>query len=570
MEPCSRRDFLKQTGLGAAMLAAGTAVTAAAKTARPNIVLFYFDDLDFDELGVYDPLAFPTYSGAREKGLFREDMNPWLAYLDSPAIHTPTIDGLAQDGARFDHFYVTSTICSPSRYALLTGRYASRSDGVCRDFPPGGPANVVQNAHLGPGESNIAKRLKAQGYATGMVGKWHNSDWDGPHGGRVKGVAPDADPRDPKVAAAIREVYDRGVNYIRERLGFDYVSRVYLQNKEALGIPRALQVHNLEWLVEGALEFIDAHHEAPFFLYFASTTPHGWVGSADFLKADPCATPAGMLDTPPKGMPPREDTARRARAAGVKGRLVEATWFDDAVAAVLGRIEKLGLAENTLVLFISDHQNRGKRTLYEAARVPALARWPKRIAPGQTIGSLCANIDVAPTLLDACGAPTPAGADMDGRSFLPLLTGRGDSVPWRESLLLEVAYARAVVTKDWKYIALRYPPKLREAIGQAEPKTYAWDGTAKRVTAGNRWNKKGAVYIPYGANKDFPGYFDPDQLYDLKHDPYEQKNLAEDPACAERLAEMKALLSRHLQDLSHTFGEFTRGDGHGETRMRGK
>jgi len=556
MSILSRRDFLRRTGIGAAALATASQRSVAGTKSKPNIVLFYFDDLDFDELGEYDPVAFASYTGARERGLFREDMNPWLAYLDSPAIHTPVIDGLARDGARFNHFYVTSTICSPSRYGLLTGRYASRSDGVCHQFPPGGPANVVQNAHLGPEESTVAKRLKAQGYATGMVGKWHNADWDGPYGGRVTGVAPDADPRDPDVVEKIREVYERGVRNIRENHGFDYVSRVYLQNKEALGVPKALQVHNLEWLVEGALEFVDAHREEPFFLYFAGTTPHGWVGSGDFLKTDPCATPAGMLDAPPKGMPAREDTARRAREAGVTGRLIEATWFDDAVGAVLGRIGELGLSDTTLVLFISDHQNRGKRTLYEAARVPALARWPKRVPPGQEIDAVCANIDVTPTLLDACGASIARDADVDGRSFLPLLTGEGEPTDWRDVLLLEVTYARGVVTRDWKYIALRYPPAVREQVDQGEPKTYAWDGTARRVKVGNQWNREGDVEIAYGANKDFPGYFDTDQLYDLRNDPYEQTNLASDPVYADRLRTMRGSLKEALKGLPHTFGEF--------------
>lgn len=560
MHETTRRRFMQQVGAGAAALALGGATARAAPKTKPNIVLFYFDDLDFDEIGEYDPVAFPTYSGASELGLFREDMNPWLAYFDCPAIHTPHIDGLARDGARFERFYITSAICSPSRYALLTGRYACRSDGVCADYPPGGPVNIVQNAHLGPEEQSIGKQMKAQGYTTGIVGKWHNSDWDGPYSGRVQGVAADDDPRDPEVAAKIRETYDRGAAYIRERHGFDYAERLYLQNKEALGIPTSLQVHNMEWLVEGALEFLEVQDDDPFFLYFASSAPHGWVGSGDFLNTDPLATPAGMLDAPPKGMPSREDTARRAREAGATGRLMEATWLDDAVGAVLGKLDEMGVADNTLVLFISDHQNRGKETLYEGTHVPALARWPGRIQPGTRVNALCANIDVAPTLLDAAGAdPSAAATPFDGRSFLPLLTGGADARDAREGLLLEVGYARAVVAGDWKYIALRYPETLAEKIDAAEPNTYSWDGVARRVRQATRWDAEGAVQTPYGAHKDFPGYFDRDQLYDLREDPYEQKNLAEDPEHAEKLAEMRALMTTLSADLPHAFGEFAQG-----------
>ncbi len=553
----SRRDFLKKTGAAASALAVSArAETPASASPKPNVVLFYFDDLDFDEIGVYDPVAFPTYTGAKQRGLFTESMNPWLAYFEATGIHTPHIDSLARDGVRFNSFYVTSTLCSPSRYSLLTGRYASRSSGVCADYPPGVQANVVQNAELGPSEQNIAKLLKAQGYTTGMVGKWHNSAWDGPYGGRVSGIDPNADPRDPDVVRKIRDAYDRGVAYIRETHGFDFAERIYLQNKEALGIPKALQVHNMEWLVEGALEFIEAAQSGPFFLYFASPAPHGWVGSGDFLKTDPCATPAGMLEHPPAGMPPREDTAKRARQAGATGRLMEATWMDDAVGAILNRLDDLGLADNTLVLFVSDHQNRGKETLYEAARVPALARWPRRIRPGLQVDGLCANIDVVPTVLDACGAIIPRDTVIDGHSFLPLLGNNATSEPWRDQLMLEICYAKAVVADGWKYIALRFPPQVLEQVREAEPDTYAWNGTAQRYQEDTPWFKKGEVNIPYGANRDFPAYFEYDQLYNLKDDPYEQHNLVRENAYQEHLASMRRRLAVSLKDLPHTFGEF--------------
>ena len=558
-EPRTRREFLKQLSAGAAAMALSSAAIREEpppQQARPNIVLFYIDDLDFDEIGPYDAHTFPCYTGAKERGLFRQNMNPWLAYFENPAVHTPHLDGLAREGVRFNRFYVTSTLCSPSRYALLTGRYACRSEGVRQQFPPGGPATILQHAHLGESEQSIARILKAAGYATGMVGKWHNFDWDGPYAGRVEGIPPDADPRDPDVAGPIRAAYDRGVQHIRAHHGFDYADRIYLQNKEALGIPKALQMHNLEWLVEGALDFIEDHRDEPFFLYFASPMPHGWVGSGDFLHADPCATPAGILDAPPKGMPPREDTARRAREAGATGRLMESTWLDDAVGAVLGKLETLGVAENTLVLFISDHQNRGKETLYEAARVPALMRWPARLPCGCEIDALCANIDVLPTVAEACGIPLPKGFEADGQSLLPLFNEAGPPEAWRDSLMLEIAHARAVVTPEWKYIALRYPPPLREEVERAEPGTYAWNGTATRFQKGNQWDREGDVYVPYGANKDFPGYFDADQLYNLREDPYEQKNLAADPAHEETLAQMKQRLRAHLIACPHTFGEF--------------
>jgi len=522
---------------------------------RPNFVIFLMDDLDFDEIGIYNPFEFPTYTGAKAKGLFKQNMTPWLAYAGE-YIHTPNIDSLASKGALFTRFYTTSTVCTPSRYSLLTGRYASRSPAFQEIYPAGGPANLEWNTVLNPDELSIAKIMKANGYATGMVGKWHNSGWDGPYSGRVSDIDPGADPRDPSVKEKIRSAYIRGVNYIKDSHGFDFVERIYLRNKEELGLPKVLQVHNMEWVIEGALNFIDQNQHSPFFLYISSSAPHGWLGSGDFLKTDILATPAGMLDTPPKGMPDRANTARRALAAGVRGRRIEATWLDDAIGAVLNRLESRNLEENTIVFFMSDQQSRGKLTNYEGARVPALVKWPRKIKPGLTIDAISANIDIVPTILDAAGIDLPEPIDIDGFSLIPLLTGTTNHVNWRKELMLEIAYSKAIVTKDWKYIALRYPKSINEKIASSVPNSVGWDGKQRRVLNDTRWQKKGDTLILYGANRDFPAYFNADQLYNLRSDSYEQLNLAHDPNYQNQLNRMKSILARELKILPHTFGEF--------------
>ena len=148
--------------------------------------------------------------------------------------------------------------------------------------------------------------------------------------------------------------------------------------------------------------------------------------------------------------------------------------------------------------------------------------------------------------------------EVDGRSMAPLLKGVGAPKDWRDALLLEVAYSRAVVTDEWKYIAVRFPEAIQSKVREVGPGKVSWDGVVRRFEQEARWgDKKGDVSTDYGGHKDFPAYFDPDQLYDLKKDPYEQTNLAGDPAHAAQVRKMKALLTQQLATLPHAFGEFT-------------
>jgi arylsulfatase A-like enzyme len=222
-----------------------------------------------------------------------------------------------------------------------------------------------------------------------------------------------------------------------------------------------------------------------------------------------------------------------------------ATWMDDSVGAVLRALDGYGLARNTIVLFISDNPTRGKNTCYEGARVPALVRWPARVRPGARLHSLCANLDIGATLIEAAGGAAPADMRLDGRSFLAQLTGAPEPKDWRRHLLLEIHNSRAVVTRRWKYIANRVSPelaaKMRAEASGPGPRTAFWNGVGQ-----NRFN----------ADADFPAYFDADQLYDLDADLYERRNLAAQPGPSEVLADMKKRLVELLAPLPHTFGEF--------------
>ncbi len=540
----TRRTFLRAAGLGGAATLLSSLASRGAGARKPNIILIYADDLDFDRIGIYDHRKYPTVTGARELG-FTNARHDWERRRNARQL-TPHIDSLARDGAMFSRFYVTTAICTPSRYSILTGRYASRSPRFQKAYPTTGQANIQWNTQLAPMETNIARALAAAGYATGIVGKWHL----GAPVGRVKGVGRDAEPTDPHVVKALKEAHRGLTMYLRERIGFDYADRMYMQNKEWMGLPKPLQVHNLEWITEGALNFIDRNRNRPFFLYMPLTTPHG-AYTASFLKSNPLFTPAGVLDRLPKGQTSRGSIPGRIKAAGIPARNAMGTWIDDSVGAILNRLDRLELAEDTVVIFASDHQGRGKYTCYEGCRVPFVIRWPGHIRAGTPIDAICANIDLPATFMDIAGARPPKDMVRDGVSMLPVLEGRTDG--WRNSLLLECSNIRAVVTKDYKYIANRPPDEdrrrmeedARMAAKKGIKRTVGWDGNKNP----HKWENG----IRFAADHFFPHYFDYDQLYDLNNDPFEQNNLAADLGHAKIFMEMQELLKKKLQDLPHPF-----------------
>lgn len=535
----------------------GMALAAEPPHSAPNILFILADDLDFDELGVYSHREFPSRTGAGEQG-FTQWREGWRAYAD-PRMLTPNIDSLAEEGARFDRFYVTSAVCSPSRYSFLTGRYASRSRPFQEKNPAGTEANINWSTSLGPEESNLPKALKSLGYTTGMVGKWHL----GFPFERIRRLPRDADPTDFEVAEQLLSNYQTSVDYMEKHFGFDWVRRLYLRNKEAglLGIPDVLRHHNLEWITEGALEFLEeqAVRGGPFFLYMSLTIPHGQYDApfAEFRGANPLATPRGLLDERPQGQPSRESIYERLESRGIDSRNAMATWMDDSVGAVLDHLEHLGMEENTIVIFTSDHQNRGKFTVMEGSRVPFLIRWPARIQPGQQIEALSANIDLRPTLVEWAGGDPGASDEVDGRSLAPLFEDP-EASGWRDHLLLECNYSRAVVGETWKYVAHRPPPEARERMDRdwrefartGERRTVHWTGRPNPHAA---WGEEGIRYV---ADVDFPHFFDFDQLYNLEVDPFEQVNVADYPQYGEILSRLQEELRKHLQSLPHAFGEF--------------
>lgn len=524
--------------LGLAIGAAGLLACSApaAPPSKPNILVIFTDDLDFEEVHALAPLGDAALAG----------MKPAKA---RQAL-TPNLDRLIGQSMVFTRFHVASTVCTPSRYALLTGQYCSRSASLQKLHPVSGPACVEFNTDILPGQWHLARGMKEAGYVTGLVGKWHNTETRGTpyhveppicdYTGKEMGPQ---DPALPDNARRVRAAYEATLKHLREDIGWDYVSSIYIGNANQLGLPKPLWVHesNMEWFTAGVLRFLDRQKGAgrPFFLYFAPNIPHG--GGADrFAKADPRATPEGLVDWHLGAQPPREDVLRRVKEAGADRGLAWATWMDDGIGAILKKLDDLDLAQNTMVIFSSDQQSRGKWTCYQGSRVPLTVRWPGRLNPGARSDALLSSVDFAPTLLDLAGGrlPPPETAIVDGRSFAPLLSG--GSVAERP-VLVEMGYGRAMLSSDWKYIAIRYPAAI---LAKAKESGDVPDAIG-------RFNGKND---PDRAR--WPSYGRHDQLFDLRSDPMEQKDLSADPTQAERLAAMRELLKAAVSPLPHVFGEF--------------
>lgn len=500
----------------------------------PNIVLIYCDDIGFSEIGAYDGIQMPD---RRRFG--------------SSAVHTPNIDSLSREGATFTRYYVTSAVCTPSRYSLLTGRYASRSPELLRKYPPPQQALVKWDAQIDQHESTIGHVLQNMGYRTGFVGKWHCGH---PPLDLDKKYADNGDLNDPTYNQALSNAYQEQLSYLRNGFGFDFVDRVYFGNRESF--PKPVQFHNLEWLAEGAEDFIHSNDSKPFFLNLSLSTPHEDQGTK-FYQQDPLITPGGRLDQRPKTkMPNREQLPDRLHALGVPLSTAMSTWQDDCVGAVLQSLENTGVADDTIVIFTSDHLGRGKFMCYEGSRVPFLIKWPKNIPQGILVDDICANIDVVATLVDLAGGSLPDNHCSDGMSFAQQLLSPKEKHPWRDRLLLEASNIRGIVTDRWKYIACRANEETEKAMKadrlaaktEGRPRYVSWDG---RRNPHINYESEGIRFFSAGA---FPSYFDPDQLYDLDNDLMEQHNVAnKEPGT---LVALKMMMSEEIKKLPHSFGEF--------------
>lgn len=457
---------------------------------------------------------------------------------------SPNMDRIGSEGAILDRFYVSSPVCSPSRYSLLTGRYASRNRNIKNLYPKDEPAFIRWNTDLIPGkERTIAHIMKANGYSTGMVGKWHLGQ---PLSEETYFETNHSDPGDPLTKRRIEEFYNGMQAYVKDASGFEYVESLYGNNLHALGLPASIQQHNMEWVTKGALDFLDQNNPEktgkPFFFYFAPTLPHV-PDPVVSMRSDPRITTKGILEKPIVGVQPsRDDVFKRVREAGFDESTAPITWLDDGIGAVLDKLEAMNVLDNTLVIFMSDNgTHKGKMTCYEvAAHMPAMVMWKGEIVAGSHLNQLTSNIDILSTILEACNLKLPNDYYTDGISLLPALMKNKQLN--RDFLYLEVVYQRAIVTDKWKYIATRFPTQTEAQITPGNRDQYSIEGERQPDR--------------YDAEKFFPAYFDDDQLYYLPDDPGEQQNLAGLPQNYGKLKEMQQKLDSVVEGLYNSFGEF--------------
>ncbi|MDA0349981.1 MAG: sulfatase-like hydrolase/transferase [Verrucomicrobia bacterium] len=490
---------------------------------RPNIILILIDDQDNGSIGAF---GGDTY--------------------------TPNLDRMAAEGMKFTQAYVSSAVCTPSRYSFATGRYAGNSYSkryleACGGLDQQGHPNF--NMALEADRMNIGRVLSDAGYATGWVGKFHiESELDFPEFFKGKNgfrSFPKKGLEDNAETTAIFAHNEKVMRRYIQNLGFDWVKHTYSGNMSA-----PYNHHNPEWTTEAVLEFIEENKDNPFYLHYCTTLLHGGEGSWRKSMDFPNSSGEGRLKALPDVMTPRDELLEQVKAAGFdpNSQTSGEAWIDDAIGAVLKKLKQLGIDDNTLVLFAPDHGRRGKGSLYSAdgLNVPMIARWPAQIASASVNNELIQNVDWVPTVFEAAGVELPKNYQMDGQSFLPILRNE-ENAKGRDHVYMEMGFARGVATKRWKYIAVRYPQEQIDIIKRASPenlpRALSYIG---RLGIGVR-----------GADR--PGFWDGDQLYDLNADPEEHTNLASDPKFARQLKTMKQFLKEDLESFGRPFGEFVPG-----------
>ncbi len=399
-------------------VAAGSAQPPA-PAQRPNLVFILADDLGYGEVGFNGQTRYAT----------------------------PHIDRLAREGVVFTDHYAGSTICAPSRNALMTGHHTGHAT-IRNNFAGGG--NDGDRVALGPADTTIAARLRAAGYTTALIGKWGLGE---------PGTA----------AAPWLKGWDFFYGFVNQAHAHNQYPEFLYRNAVVEPLPanfghkeRAFANDLFAAEAEAFLERVAAAPERkPFFLFFSATTPH-----AD-LKC-PADSIAAVRQAHAWAREP-DAAASSVVFAAMMHRL------DRDVGRLLAKLQALGLDQNTLVIFTSDngaHSEDGKdnaffraggpfrgikRDVYEGGiRVPFAARWPGRIAPGSRTAHPAAFWDFSATALELAGLPRPADLPAESTSYAPALLGRPDTPPRPGHLYWEISIkgqARQAVREGrWKLV----------------------------------------------------------------------------------------------------------------------
>jgi len=452
---------------------------------RPNLIVILIDDLRFDETGV----------------------------TGHPYMKTPHIDRLATEGALFTNAFHTTPLCSPNRASIATGQYASRHgiyDNVGRDAL----SHALPNYHL---------ELQRLGYETAHIGKWHMGN--------------DARPRPG---------YDTWISFRGQGA---IVDPVFWEN----GGERQVPGYVTDLLSARAVDFVDRDRARPFALFLSHKAVHPDVqqqqdGTIDMSTMKGYVLPDRHRDLylgahypmRPNVRPLEEvvadkpvwrdvfarraahranqaltQTLRGSAQEEIRKRAAMMASVDEGVGALLDGLERRGIADDTLILFLGDNGfffgehglEAERRFAYEEGiRTPFFVRWPARVKPGTRVDAMVLALDIAPTMLELGGGA--AGPHVQGRSLVPLLDGRPRR--WRTRFLVEYFNESAF---PW-LVGMGY-----KAIRTERHKLI-------------RWTHRDGV----------------DELYDLERDPYEMRNVAGDPAHAGTLARLRRELRSLVAD----------------------
>jgi arylsulfatase A-like enzyme len=408
-----------------------------------------------------------------------------------PKVKTPNLDALARSGMRFDRAFVTASSCSPSRASMITGRYPHNTDAEELHWP------------LPAGQITFVESLRAAGYWTAAAGKWHLGD-------------------------AVKDRFD----VVREAdpSGFILPS-------SAKGTGAKLGASTPGDAASGCDRWVttlrDRPRDRPFFLWLAALDPHrdyqpGAISAPH--RPDDVVVPPYLPDVPEV----RQDLAHYYDEIG---------RLDRFVGAVLAELDQQGIAQQTMVLFLSDNGRpfpRCKTTLFDSGiRTPWIVRWPGHTAPGSHCSRLVSTIDIAPTILSLAGiAPGPS---IQGKDFTPLFADPNAVV--HDVIFAErnwhdySACGRAVRSERFKYI---------RNFDDSRPLTPPADAVRSPTFLAMRRLRDAGALLP-AQRGCFEQLRPAEELYDVDADPHELHNLAGEPASAEVLETMRRTLAQWQQ-----------------------
>jgi arylsulfatase A-like enzyme len=396
---------LKMSIVVGAMLAMLTGLAAAEPARKPNVLVIVADDLGYGDIGVHGGKSVPT----------------------------PNIDALAARGARCSSGYVSAPYCSPSRAGFLTGRCQTRFG---HEFNP--HVGDEKNLGLPLDQRTIADRLHDAGYATGLIGKWHQG-YDAAHHPQSRGF-------DDYFGFLVG-----GHNYLlhkdaESKFGSAYSFNSIYRSREI----QKLDGYTTDLFTDEALAFMDRHPDKPWFLYLAYNAVH---------------TPLEVLEKYGKRVPASITDPER------RGYLSLLIGLDDAVGRLSEQLKKTGRDKDTLIFFFSDNGGSGRKpflayntgvnsplrgdkgqTLEGGVRVPFFVAWPGKIPAGKVYDQPVWALDILPTACAVAGAKLDA--DLDGVNLLPFLSGENAKSP-HDALFWRFSPQKAIRKGSWKLVDWR-------------------------------------------------------------------------------------------------------------------